>query len=121
MTPTPPDRRGALLHSGHYVAGMVHMKRRPLPVPGSIPDVLGMFECEVQFYREVAPVVGVRVPGCRRAESSAVGTLLELEDLSGWDAGADPIAAAGVLALLHATWEGVAYGRWPWLRSGDGC
>lgn len=28
------------------------------------------------------------------------------------------MAAAQVLALLHATWEGKAYRRWPWLRSG---
>jgi hypothetical protein len=30
-----------------------HVKRRDPPVPGSIPDVLGMFRNEVLFYRRV--------------------------------------------------------------------
>lgn len=66
---------------------MAHVKRRPLPEPGSIPAVLGMFESEVRLYREIAPVVGVRVPSCHKADSSATGTVLELEDLSDWEAG----------------------------------
>ena len=93
------------------------MKRRDPPVPGSIPDVLGMFRNEVLFYREVAPVVGVRVPACYRADENADGsTVLVLEDLSAWNPGADPVAAASLLAGMHSRWEGRAAARWPWLR-----
>ena len=60
------------------------VKRRTPAVPGSIPDVLGMFTGEVRFYREIAPLPGVRVPACYTAEDTAGGTLLVLEDLSGW-------------------------------------
>ena len=42
--------------------------------------------------------------------------VLVLEDLSAWFEGADPVAAAGVLAGLHRRWEGQAAVRWPWLR-----
>jgi hypothetical protein len=83
-------------------------------VPGSIPDVLNMFESEVRFYREIAPVVGVRVPDCYEAESGPEGTLLVLEDLSDWTPGAEPGAAAGVLRELHERWVGRA--DWSWLR-----
>jgi hypothetical protein len=75
-----------------------------------------MFRNEVLFYREVAPVVGVRVPACYRAEDTAAGTVLVLEDLSAWDAGADPAAAASLLAGMHGRWQGRAAARWPWLR-----
>jgi hypothetical protein len=78
-----------------------------------------MFGAEVRFYREVAPVVGVRVPKCYRAEETADGTLLVLEDLSAWQPGADPAAAARILSGLHARWSGVAQSRWPWLRAGE--
>jgi hypothetical protein len=78
-----------------------HVKRRSWPEPGSIPDVLDMFRCEVRFYREIAPVVGVRVPACYQAEETAEGTLLVLEDLSAWQPGADPAVAARVLYGLH--------------------
>ena len=37
-----------------------HVKRREPAAAGSIPAVLKMFESEVRFYREIAPVVGVR-------------------------------------------------------------
>jgi hypothetical protein len=37
-----------------------HVKRRGLPAPGSIPEALDMFRSEVRFYREIAPVIGVR-------------------------------------------------------------
>lgn len=93
-----------------------HVKRRTWAAPGSIPDVLDMFRCEVRFYQEIAPVIGVRVPACYRAEVTPGGTLLELEDLSGWQAGADPAAAAGLLARLHERWPGALLSRWPWLR-----
>ncbi len=93
------------------------MKRRSWPEPGSIPDALDMFRCEVRFYREIAPVVGVRVPACYQAEETAEGTQLVLEDLSAWQPGADPAAAAHVLSGLHRRWEGQAHQRWPWLRA----
>lgn len=83
---------------------------------GSIPDVLGMFESEVRFYREVAPVVGVRVPACVEATQDEIGTLLRLEDLSAWIHGGDPVAVAGELRVLHDQWQGTALDRWPWLR-----
>jgi Phosphotransferase enzyme family len=70
----------------------------------------------VRFYREIAPVAGVRVPACYRAEASEDGTLLVLEDLSGWQPGADPVHAAMVLSQLHERWSGLAAARWPWLR-----
>ena len=57
-----------------------------------------MFRCEVRFYQGIAPVIGVRVPACYRAEATHDGTLLELEDLSSWHPGADPASAAEVLA-----------------------
>ncbi len=92
------------------------VKRRGVPAPGSIPQALDMFRCEVRFYREIAPEIGVRVPACYRAEISDDGTLLVLEDLSSWQPGADPVAAAQVLAELHGRWSGRAHLRWPWLR-----
>jgi Phosphotransferase enzyme family len=94
----------------------VHVKRRDRPAAGSIPDALQMFRAEVRFYQEIAPVVGVRVPACYRAEATDEGTLLLLEDLSEWRPGADPIEAAGLLAEMHRRWSGLADRRWPWLR-----
>ncbi len=90
-----------------------HRHRAP---EGSIPDVLDMFASEVRFYREVAPVVGVRVPECLAAEASPTGTRLVLEDLSSWSRLADPRAVAAELARLHRRWEGDPVRRWPWLR-----
>jgi thiamine kinase-like enzyme len=75
-----------------------------------------MFRCEVRFYQEIAPVVGVRVPACYRAEATDDGTQLELEDLSSWLPGADPASAAEVLARLHERWPSEALSDWPWLR-----
>jgi hypothetical protein len=75
-----------------------------------------MFRAEVRFYREIAPVAGVRVPACYRADETGDGTVLVLEDLSGWLPGADPVVAATVLAGMHRRWEGRAPLRWPWLR-----
>lgn len=75
-----------------------------------------MFRSEVRFYREIAPVIGVRVPECYRSEDTAEGTVLVLEDLSSWQSGADPLAAARLLSLMHRTWAGQAHLRWPWLR-----
>jgi Ser/Thr protein kinase RdoA (MazF antagonist) len=93
------------------------IKRREPAVPGSIPDVLGMFVNEVRFYREVAPVVGVRVPECLTAWEDNGATLLELENLSDWTGGADPGQAGALLAGMHARWVGQAAARWPWLRT----
>lgn len=92
------------------------MKRRDPARPGSIPDVLAMFVCEVRFYREIAPLVGVRVPACYRAEEDGGATLLELEDLAAWSPGAAPVAAAQTLATLHRRFGGAVTERWPWLR-----
>jgi hypothetical protein len=79
------------------------------------PAVLDIFRCEVRFYQEIAPVIGVRVPACYRAEATDDGTLLELEDLSSWPPGADP-APARVLVRIHELWPGQRLSRWPWLR-----
>jgi hypothetical protein len=92
------------------------LKRRGLPEPGSIPAVLDIFRCEVRFYQQIAPVVGVRVPACYQATASADGTELVLEDLSDWQPGADPVDVAGVLGEMHQRWENRAHLRWPWLR-----
>ena len=91
------------------------MKRRRWPVPGSIPAALDSFRKELRFYQLIAPEVGVRVPACYRAEESDEGTLLVLEDLTSWRPGADPVAAAGILAQLHTRWQGSAAQPWPWL------
>ena len=93
------------------------VKRREPAAPGSIPDVLAMFVNEVRFYREVAPVVGVRVPVCLTAQEDNGSTLLELENLSDWTEGADPAQAARLLARMHNRWVGRAAARWPWLRT----
>jgi len=92
------------------------VKRRGVPAPGSIPAALDIFRSEVRFYLEIAPEVGVRVPRCYRAEVTDDGTLLVLEDLSSWQQGGDPVAAARVLADLHVRWSARAPLRWPWLR-----
>ncbi len=91
------------------------IKTRPIPSAGSIPALLGMFEREVRFYREIAPVVGVRVPRCTEALTTADGSRLVLEDLSGWSVGGDGAVIARTLAALHERWRGVAEMRWPWL------
>jgi hypothetical protein len=97
-----------------------YLKRRDPAPPGSIPDRLRMFVLEVRFYREVAPSLGVRVPGCLRAEEHEDGsTLLELEDLSEWRPGADAASGAELLSGLHSRWEGTAVERWPWLPRQD--
>ncbi|TCC53123.1 hypothetical protein E0H75_05210 [Kribbella capetownensis] len=93
-----------------------HVKRRSPAEPGSIPAVLNIFESEVRFYREIAPVVGVRVPACYESEVTAEGTLLVLEDLSDWVPGAEPVAGAKALRDLHDRWIGRAHLEWPWLR-----
>jgi hypothetical protein len=93
-----------------------YVKRRGRPAPGSIAEALDLFRAEIRFYREIAPVAGVRVPACYRAEETGDGTVLVLEDLSAWRPGADPVAAARVLSGLHREWEGRAGSRWPWLR-----
>ncbi len=92
------------------------VKRRGRPAAGSVTEALDSFRAEVRFYREIAPVIGVRVPECYRAEDNGEGTLLELEDLSCWQAGADPPAAARVLSAMHRRWTDPAHQRWPWLR-----
>ena len=43
--------------------------------------------------------------------------MLVLEDLSAWQPGADPTAAAKVLSEVHQRWSGRALARWPWLRA----
>jgi Phosphotransferase enzyme family len=96
--------------------GPGYVKRRGRPAPGSIPEVLDIFRAEVRFYLQIAPVAGVRVPACYRADATGEGTVLVLEDLSAWLPGADPAAAARVLSGLHRRWEGQASVRWPWLR-----
>lgn len=75
-----------------------------------------MFRSEMRFYREIAPVIGVRVPACYHAEDSGEGTVLILEDFSSWQPGADPLAAASLLSGMHRSWAGQAHLRWPWLR-----
>ena len=86
-----------------------------MATPGSIPAVLDMFRNEVRFYRELAGVVGVRVPACAAAVDGPAGTRLELEDLSAWTEGGDPVAVAAVLRSLHDRFAGRT-GEWPWLR-----
>ena len=120
---TPGDRRGTHLYQIDIAArGTVvsrHARLREAPEragAGSIPHTLDIFRSEVRFYRDVAPEAGVRVPACYAAEITDGGTLLILEDLSSWRAGADPEAAARLLAAMHARWSGRAPLRWPWLR-----
>jgi hypothetical protein len=51
--------------------GPGYVKRRGRPAPGSIPEVLDIFRAEVRFYLQIAPVAGVRVPACYRADTPA--------------------------------------------------
>lgn len=92
------------------------VKRRPHATTGTIPHALDMFRNEVRFYREIAPVVGVRVPACAEAEESDEGFRLVLEDLRAWTPGGSPVEVARLLGSLHERWQGVAAARWPWLR-----
>jgi aminoglycoside phosphotransferase (APT) family kinase protein len=101
---------------GPWPPGSAYVKRRGRAAPGSIPEALDLFRAEIRFYREIAPVAGIRVPACYRAEETGEGTVLVLEDLSAWRPGADPVAAARVLAGLHREWASRAASRWPWLR-----
>lgn len=78
-----------------------------------------MFTREVRFYEEVGRNVGVRIPRLVRAEVNEGATLLELEDLSAWREGADPVAAVSTLASLHRRWEGRAVDTFPWLPRAD--
>lgn len=94
----------------------IHIKKRDLPVPGSITEALDSFAAEVRFYREIAPVAGVRVPACYQAEVTDTGTILVLEDLSDWQPGADPVTIARLLSKMHRQWTGKVRERWPWLR-----
>jgi hypothetical protein len=95
----------------------VFVKRRGIAPAGSVAAALGMFQAEVRFYREIAPVIGIRVPACYRAEDGPDGTLLELEDLSEWTPGAAPAAVGAVMRELHTRWSGEVAERWPWLRA----
>jgi hypothetical protein len=94
----------------------VYVKRRDRPVAGSITEALDSFRAEVRFYREVAPVLGVRVPDCYEARVTDDGTTLVLEDMAGWQPGADPMTAVRVLSGMHRRWAGRGHLRWPWLR-----
>jgi aminoglycoside/choline kinase family phosphotransferase len=89
------------------------IKRREPAARGSIPDVLAMFVNEVLFYREVAPVIGVRVPACLTAQEDNGSTLLELENLADWTEGADPVQAARLLAAMHTRWAELFDATWP--------
>jgi hypothetical protein len=106
---------------GHHLA--VFEKRRTPAALGSIPAILGMFEAEVRFYREVAVVpggLGVRVPSCSVASIDGVtgATHLVLESLGppAWTPGGDPVVVAAALGGLHRRWAGRAASTWPWLR-----
>ena len=98
-----------------------YLKRRDPAPSGSIPDRLQMFGREVRFYREVAPSIGIRVPGCLRAEEYDDGsTFLALEDLSDWRPGVDAASGAALLGSLHLRWGiAAAVGKWPWLPRED--
>lgn len=78
-----------------------------------------MFTREVRFYTEVGHGVGVRIPRLVRAEVTDGATLLELEDLSTWREGADPVAAVRTLATMHRRWVGRATDTYPWLPRPD--
>src|SRR4051812_42751845 len=93
-------------------------KRRPAPVPGTIPAALDMWRSEGGFYREVAPAIEVvRVPSCASAEVFEDGsTRLVLDDLAGLRPGGSPVAVAAALRRLHDRWAGECSSRWPWLR-----
>ena len=101
------------------VVETTYVKRRPPAEPGSIPDRLQMFTREVRFYTEVGRDVGVRIPRLVRAEVNEGATLLELEDLSSWREGAEPVAAVRTLSALHGRWAGRAVDTFPWLPRAD--
>lgn len=95
---------------------MAYVKRRQRPAPGSIPDLLDMFEREARFYREIGPEVGVRVPELLAVAIDEDEVVIELEDLSAWADGGDPVVIARDLKQLHNRWHGTADERWPWLN-----
>jgi hypothetical protein len=95
---------------------VAYVKRRTRPEEGSIPALLGMFDRELRFYREIAPEIGVRTPALYDWGRDVDEIRIELEDLSGWDEGGDPVAIASVLEELHRRWSGSADDRWPWLN-----
>lgn len=101
------------------IAMPAFVKTRARAEPGSIPDVLEIFENEIRFYREIAPVVGVRTPALLAFDSTSDQFTLELEDLSTWREGGEPAAVARELKMLHERWQDEAERQWPWLnRSG---
>lgn len=108
--------RSVVLAYRRTVGRVTYVKRRLRPAPDSIPGLLNMFEREVRFYREIAPEVGIPVPALVRSTVDDEGIVIELEDLSSWVEGGDPVSIARVLRQLHDRWHAIADGRWPWLN-----
>lgn len=86
-----------------------------------------MYKSEVNFYREIAPLVGLRTPRCYFAgmDVDSGHSLLLLEDLAG-RAGDNLVGCStgeaeklfGRIAAFHARWwESVQLSRWKWLPS----
>ena len=95
---------------------MTFVKRRTRPAEGSIPALLGMFDREVRFYREIASEAGVRAPALHNWSVDGGEITIELDDVSGWHQGGDPLAIVGELKTLHNRWLDAADKRWPWLN-----
>jgi aminoglycoside phosphotransferase (APT) family kinase protein len=81
------------------------------------------YEREARFYRHAAPVAGIRVPWCFRAQLTDDGlAALVLEDLAGERGHAylDAGAAVDALADLHASWWDSPYlDAMPWMPRAD--
>jgi len=86
------------------------------------------YEREIRFYREVAPMAGVRVPRMYYTEMDPVAGvyIIVMEDLTGLQIGdqvagltrAQVVAAADTIVPLHARWWGGAQrGQLPWVPS----
>lgn len=104
----------------------------PTDDEASIPlgQMLGLWEREARFYRDVAPGLSQRVPVCHYVggdEATGLFSLL-IEDLSFATVGdqvagasaADAERAVDWLAAFHSTWWGAAEAAFPWMpRTSD--
>ncbi len=98
------------------------------PISRETGRLQGCYLLEVRFYQELAPTLGVRVPGCRHAAVDAAGTEFELllEDMTPCRQG-DQLTGctvAEVEAVLHEAarlhgprWMDPTLAKLPWLAT----
>ncbi|MGE3074911.1 MAG: oxidoreductase family protein [Dehalococcoidia bacterium] len=99
-----------------------------VPEPRGMAGMLGLYEREIGFYKELAPKLTVRIPTAYHAEYHAADAnfALILEDIQGAKVG-DQLASCPIdqatlavreLAKSHAAWwQSDALASYPWLPS----